>query len=289
MRGLNRTSSWPSTRRTIEVAFILIPFCVLCAIWFPVVSHFRVPQRTVAEGMIDAARLSPEDGVLEELDGFFALSINPKWETEEQLVTAAEEILRGRVDVPGFPVADLGIPLDAEDLEKPGTSLLLAGLSVPKILLDAYSVTRRDEFLLAAKDRIMAWARFEDAKLLPVGLLWNDHAIAARVQVLTQFWRFYRRHPEFQTNVARELLEWISRSGEMLARPSHFTFWSNHGFMQNLGLWNISVAFPSVPGTEDYKQLALERMSLQLEISAERGRGFSRAFVWLSGIRPFAH
>ncbi len=286
MRRLNRTTSWSSTRWTIEAAFILVPFCVLCGVWFPVVSHFRVPQRVVTEGMIEVARLSPADGVLEELDSFFALSITPKWETEDQLVSSAEEILRGRVDVPGFPVVEIGVPLDAGSLEKPGTSLLLAGFSVPKILLDAYSVTRRDEFLLAAKDRIMAWARFEDAKLLPVGLLWNDHAIAARVQVLTQFWRFYRRHPEYRSDVAREILQWISRSGEMLAKPSHFTFWSNHGVMQNLGLWNIAVAFPSLPGTEEYSLLALERLGEQLEfLFDEEGVFLEHSF----GYQEFDH
>jgi len=286
MRQLISRNPRSSSRWILEAAFILIPLLVLCGVWLPVVSHFRVSRRVVTEDMTEAARHSPEDGVLEEIAALFPLSISPKWEGDQQLITAAEKILRGRVEVPGFPAVDIGIPLDARDLEKPDSSLLLAGLTVPKILLDAYSVTRRDEYLIAAKDMILAWARFEKTRLLPRGLLWNDHAIAARVQVLTEFWRLYRQHPAFEIYVARELLQWISRSGEMLARPSHFTFWSNHGIMQNLGLWNVALAFPTVPGTEEYELLALERSRGQLEFL------FSEEGVFLehsAGYQEFDH
>jgi len=116
----------------IEAAFILVPLLVLFGVWLPVVSHFSVPRRIVTEEMIDSARYSPEDDVLEEVAALFPLSTDPKWKSDQQLVNAAEKILRGRVEVPGFPVLNVGIPFDARDLEKPASSLLLAGFAIPK-------------------------------------------------------------------------------------------------------------------------------------------------------------
>ncbi len=135
---------------------------------------------------------------------------------------------------------------------------------VPRILLDAYDATGRDEFLLSARDMIVAWGRHEGRALLPSGYRWNDHAIAVRIGVLTDFWRLYRHHPSYQPAVAKAVLEQVDRSARRLAREGLFTFNTNHGVMQNLALLHVSIAFPLLPDAQHFRELGLARLRDQL-------------------------
>ncbi len=159
------------------------------------------------------------------------------------------------------------MPFNADDIDKglPGWQLYMAGFLVPDILIEAYRVSGRNEFLTTARDVILAWASYERTAWLPKGLLWNDHAIAARALVLTKFWRHYRNHHEFRSDEAMEILQLAARSRKFLARPSHFTFATNHGIMQNLALWHLCLSFPTLPDVDIYKQVALERLHDQMK------------------------
>ena len=57
----------------------------------------------------------------------------------------------------------------------------------------------------------------------------------------------------------------VARSEQLLAKPGHFTFATNHGVMQNLALWHASLAFPSLPRTQAYQRLARVRMDDQMQ------------------------
>jgi hypothetical protein len=94
--------------------------------------------------------------------------------------------------------------------------------------------------------------------------LWNDHAVAERILALADFWALYRHHPSFEMSVAKEILTFAARSGRFLADPTHFTGSTNHGLMQNLALWHLCLAFPSIPETSQYRELALERLREQM-------------------------
>jgi len=126
-------------------------------------------------------------------------------------------------------------------------------------------VTGRDDYLMAARDVIVAWASYERRAWLPKGFLWGDTAIVSRISKLAEFWRLYRNHPSYQPEVAKIVLGLVARSGQFLANPAHFTFNTGHGISQNLGLWHLCVAFPALPNTEHYRQLALERMRDQMK------------------------
>ena len=130
--------------------------------------------------MVRLARQSPHDPVLRELDGFRLLDV--RWSDKEQVVRAGERLLRGVVEVPGYPPTRIGMPFDPRDLDSPRWQLLLPGLIVPRILLDAYNATGRNEFLEQAQAVILALGKYERRAWLPRGLLWNDHAVANRMK-----------------------------------------------------------------------------------------------------------
>jgi heparinase II/III-like protein len=239
-----------------------VPALVVLLVWAPEISHYRVSSVRITDEMLGSARQSPPDSVLRELDGFRLFDV--RWSDTAQVVRAAEKLLGGIVEVPGYPPSRIQMPFDARDLDSPRWQLLLPGLIVPRILLDAYNATGRNEFLGQAQAAILALGKYERRTWLPRGLLWNDHAVAARMNVLAEFWRVYRGHPSYQPEIGKAILEQAARNGQLLAKPEQFTFATNHGVMQNLALLHLSLAFPTLPEAARYKRLALDRLSDQM-------------------------
>lgn len=273
----------------------LLPVIVFSCIWLPLINHYHVRSIGIKDEIIDACRRMPADSVFNELKTFsFALELASN--DDSQLVVIAEKILQGKVEIPGRPSIAIGMPFDADDLDKriptwPAWRLFFAGFAIPDVLLRAYQVTGRDDFLMAARDIILAWATYQRDAWLPKGFLWNDHAIAARILVLANFWKLYRNHPDYEPEVAKNLFEMVARSGQLLAKPEHFTFSTNHGIMQNLALWHICLAFPTLPNVEFYKQLAFERMRDQMifyindeGVVLEHSAGYQRAGLQFIGM-----
>jgi heparinase II/III-like protein len=242
----------------------LVPAIVVAAVWAPILTHYRIPRPSLSPELIDRARSSPADTVLAELEG--VRYSGRRWSEVPDLIPIAERLLKGEAAIPGFPTTKVHLPFDADELERglPGWQLLQGSLVVPDILLAAYDATGRDQFLFTARDVILGWAAYERRAVLPNGFLWNDHALATRVAVLGHFWHVYRRHPAYDSTVARSVLEFAMRGGLFLAAPGHFTFATNHGVMQNLGLWHLTVAFPWVPGCDSLRQVAFDRLDGQL-------------------------
>ena len=234
-------------------------------IWGSVILHYYFPNPIITGEIVANARLVPADEVLDELKHFYyhkPLDFQPAG----AVIHAAEDILEGRLDQPGLPSLRLHMPFDPEDLETvpPEWQLEFAALGIPKVLIEAYEHSHRDEFLVAARDCILAWASFERHAWLPKGFLWNDHAIAARSLILSNFWRLYRHSHLYQDEVAKTVFEFAARSAQFLADRSHFTFATNHGVMQNLGLWHLALSFPTLPHSSEYAQLALMRLREQM-------------------------
>jgi hypothetical protein len=243
---------------------LLAPFLVLVVIWIPQVQHYRAPEVEITKPMVEVAQRTPADAVLTEVREFSLLPIEGR--TREAEVSLAEAMLEGRLALPGLPEARFTVAFAPQDFERlpAGLQLWYAGWIVPDVLLGAYVDTGREEFFAAARDFIASWDVFERATWLPVGLLWNDHAVAARAQVLVEYWRIDRSRPDARPDAGRAILAQAARYGWFLSNPGHFTFATNHGLMQNLGLLELGLAFPGLPGAPDYERIALQRLGEQL-------------------------
>jgi hypothetical protein len=261
------------------------------------VLRYRVRPADITAEVVQEARQAPVDSVLSELKEFrltpgvgqiVFLNVGPS-DTQE-LVRVAEGLVRGTAAFPGYPATRIGMPFDSRDLESvpPAWRLPQASLALPRALLDAYDATGRDEFLASARDMVVKWGAFERRTWLPRGLLWNDHAIAARVGVLTELWRLYRHHPSFEPAIGKAILQQVERHAELLAKPSLFTVATNHGVMQNLALLHVAVAFPMLPDARRYRELALQRLRNQVPfyidedgVVLEHSAGYQRLGVEL--------
>ena len=243
--------------------FFATPVLVLGAIWFTVIKHNYVSSPIITKDMIEQGRQLPPDVLLDELSSYRF------FEFEDPLYTVevAEKILQGgEVALPGEVPRRIHLPFDPQDIDQGSLNwrLFHARLIIPRILLAAYRMTRREDFFLMARDVILGWASYERRAVIPKGDLWGDHSIAERVLALADFWALYRHHPSYEPDVAETLLVFAARSGHFLADPSRFTRLSNHGVMQNLALWHLSLAFPSIPEAQRYPQLAFERLGKQI-------------------------
>jgi hypothetical protein len=248
----------------IKIASLLAPFLVLILVWFPELEHYYVPNGYIDDATIMKLREAPEKNVLKEISGMPLLATRIY---DLHVQDQADRILAGEVFLPSQSPMQITLPFDPEDLDK-GTSswqLFFAGLSAVRILLEAYEQSAENKYFDQAKAMLLAWADYESSAWLPRGYLWNDHAVAARLIVLSQFWGIYRVRSDFDEDAARSILGFAVRSAKMLAKPAHFTYATNHGVMQNLGLLHAAVAFPELSDAEQFQQVAIERLKAQMK------------------------
>jgi hypothetical protein len=247
-----------------HVASYLLPIMVISALWLSVLRAYYIPEIRASDEMVQQGRESPQDSVLEELKDFDFLQDH--WQERQELVDAASRLLGGDLRFENCS-AHVTIPFFARGLDRvpPPCDLPLAGFFVPDVLLRAYEASGRAEFLSAAQAFIVGAHEYEQTAWLPRGQFWNDHAVSARISVLANFWRLYRHSPSYQPEVARQIMSMVARTEALLAKPGQFTSATNHGVMQNLALWHASLAFPSLPHTQEYQRLALARMNDQMK------------------------
>ncbi len=241
---------------------IILPAAVLLGLWLPEYKHYHISDITVDPKLVESLRTTPADSILDELTkASYWIDLEG-----EELIEEAESILAGRFSYHGEDPANITLPFDRKNLTS-GTSrqmLATASLYPVEILLNAHAESGRDDFFMAARDILAAFADYERGALFPKGFLRNHHATPARVGVLIKFWKIYRQHPSYNSDTANKIIRLAARTGRFLAKPSHFMFASNHGIMQNLALLQLCIAFPNLPGTDRYEQLAVERLNDQI-------------------------
>ena len=146
----------------------------------------------------------------------------------------------------------------------PSFQLSLASLDLENLLLEEFEYSGDHRYYRVARDRILAFADWEEQQRKPVAFLWNDHAIAARIAVIVRLWRYLRVDADATDSQKASLIGFVMRSGELLAKKKLFTVRTNHGVMQNIALLQVTGAFPLLPKTKDWRNLAIERLELQL-------------------------
>ena len=248
-----------------RLIWFVAPLLVFCMLWVPLLLRYHISHPTLTGKIIDAGRFQPADSTMDELNTFHFL--DDAWQNDSQLVASAENLLKGKLELPGFAPAEFHLPIRSSDIDKEPRELQLyiGGFAIPDILLRAYLLTGREDFFVAARDFVVGWASYERNAWLPRSLIWNDHALSARVAVLTQFWRHCRRRPDADSSLARAVFELVNRSAQLLAKPELFTFATAHGLLENLALAQVCIAFPSLPNTGYYRQVASERLKEQIE------------------------
>ena len=243
---------------------VLAVVLVLAVIWLPHILHFHIDRSPPSAEITSTLSSTPDDARLDEIASItlaVSLDISPR-----EIVPTARAILDGRLSAPEFLDRPIALSDYPDDFSRgsPTFQLVMASLETERILLKAYANTTLDAYLKRALERSVAFAHYEAQVRDANGFLWNDHAVAARVSVLVQLWRHIRTRTDVSDASKRAIVELALRSARLLSKPDHFTVRTNHGVMQNLALLQLTAAFPAFRETAKWRQLALERLMLQL-------------------------
>jgi hypothetical protein len=95
---------------------------------------------------------------------------------------------------------------------------------------------------------------------------WKDpHAVAFRCMSLIDTWWKLRQAHALSESASTAILQELEKTGAFLADPNHYQIGENHGTNEAAALYNLAVAFPSLPNAQQWKQLAMERFEWQLQ------------------------
>lgn len=263
------THSWHSAWRALYpkkwfLVRIFTPALVALSIALPPYFHFRIERLSPELEYSEPLESEPTSAVLDEVSRM-TLAISLGIPASKRTATAFD-ILAGRIAIPDFAQKAIllgGFPTDLTH-GGPTLQLVLASLAVENLLLDAFEKDGNAAFYQAARERVLAFALWEAKQREPFAFLWNDHAIAARISVITRLWRHMRNDQQATSEQKTALIALIVRSAELLAKESQFTARTNHGVMQNVALLQVCAAFSTLPKIDLWRKLALDRLEMQL-------------------------
>jgi hypothetical protein len=106
---------------------------------------------------------------------------------------------------------------------------------------------------------------FEASLWLPTGFIWNDHAVAARVLFLTRLIDAVMASKLVATDRAADLFTALDRSVRLLAKPTQFTYRTNHGIIQSLAVLHVALFSPGLPAVTEELDHVISRLKAQME------------------------
>lgn len=240
----------------IRLALML---AALLVVWLPELQWARWAPLQAGPDDVAAHMAEPAADVLATIAAIDLAELN---DTPPMPLDVARRLEAGTMDWPGvWPRTPLrGYPDDYLG----GRSLYMASLAVENLALQGYARTGDPVFLRVALDRIVQMAAHEAGRRHDRTFLWNDHAVAARASALVALWRHVREDAALRARHGEAIVSFARRTGQLLADPAHFTVRTNHGVMQNLALLQLCAAFPRLPDAAAWRQLARQRLELQL-------------------------
>lgn len=123
--------------------------------------------------------------------------------------------------------------------------------------------------LMAARDFVTQWIITSYDRLDTNRYVWYEHGVAQRTLVLLFLYALGERN-QFDQRALKKLRFLIYRHAQLLSSEFFYAYnqpyrYHNHAWFQDVALLFVSLAFPSWPGSESWKKLALERLEDQLE------------------------
>lgn len=184
--------------------------------------------------------------------------------TDQGSIVAANDLLRDKFDLPRFrPVQLPSLPTWSENAYavpywrfefyslRPSLNLLYAYRTTGKVTY-ARQLLRLDSSFIAAESRSRwAWA--------------EPHAVAFRCMALVDTWWKMRQDHQLPEAASTAILKELEKTGRFLANPNNYQPGENHGANEAAALYQLAVAFPTLPHAASWLVLAEDRFRWQLD------------------------
>ncbi len=178
-------------------------------------------------------------------------------------MSAANDLLHNQFDVPRYPALRMPtLPTWSENpysakywrLEfyslRPSLNLLYAFRASGNAVY-ARKLISLDLSFIAAEGK-SPWA-------------WSDpHAVAFRSMALVDTWWKLRQAHQLPEAASSAILGELEKTGQFLADPNHYQQQDNHSVNEAAALYELAVAFPTMPHAHEWLTLATERFGWQL-------------------------
>lgn len=183
--------------------------------------------------------------------------------TDEGSISAANDLMRDVYDVPRYPPVRL--PEYPSWSENPYSAnywrFEFYSLRPTLNLLYAFRQTGNDEYARRLINLDMSFIAAEPKS----PWAWQDpHAVAFRCMSLIDTWWKLRQAHELGEQTSTAILKELEKTGAFLADPNHYQVGENHGTNEAAALYNLAVAFPTLPNAHRWLLLSAERIEWQL-------------------------
>ncbi len=252
------------------IGLILFLLC-LNRVWYPYVEYYVVDDfRSVENEEIYKLQITPDNQKLDKI-----LTYDSWSPALDKLGLSNEKNLSSLVNYGILSATDGSMkvyPFTKDHLLKGNSSQQLAanGLLIVKALVNQYRLTDKQVFLRAAKSYLVDFIDYESTRVFDHSFLFNDHAVASRVYVVSYFWRHYRGSDEFDVQTARKIVEYMGTLTNRLLKKTFYTYRTNHGLMQNVALLLAATVFDTMPESTEWRTVGNKRLDEQLQYLVSR-------------------
>lgn len=258
--------TWLRLRHPFAVINSILVVGVLLTLWGPPWWRHRVTPTTA-----DAEDIARTRAALNPIRAANLRALALDWDawrfTESEQRKIADDLLAGRLRLAGQPPVPMAhMNWWANPFEDPGWRIQLQALVHVRVLVQAWHMTARNEYLAKARDIAVDWMTFEGRWPFGGGYIWNDHAMADRAVTLSLLWNAYATSHLYDSTIGLQIVQSIYKHAGFLGDPRHFTVLTNHGLMQNLALLHISATFPHLSERTAVVDLAIERLTEQYRL-----------------------
>lgn len=183
--------------------------------------------------------------------------------TDEGSISAAADLLQNKYDIPRYaPVTLPGAPTWSEDpYSADYWRFEFYSLRPSLNLLYAFRMTGNKAYVRKLVSLDLSFISAESRSRRA----WSDpHAVAFRTMALIDTWWKLRQAHQLPESASTAILTELEKTGQFLADPNHYQPENNHCVNEAAALYELAVAFPTLPNSDAWLALAKQRFQWQL-------------------------
>lgn len=143
------------------------------------------------------------------------------------------------------------------------TKLAIHSLGVVHHLISEFNNSKNEKQLDQALNYLLDYANWDRDNRFLNGFNNNDHAVASRAFALVKVWIHYRQRKNYSPPIGRALTDYAGYLAAKLSKQEFYTYYSNHGSMQNLGLMLLGSTFRHYTDSATWFELGSSRLEEQ--------------------------